>query len=61
MVILETPRRIKYIMSLLPHLETVISGNNLDAAQAEAAMLEILSGEATTAQIAALLGSADER
>ncbi len=55
MVILETPRRIKYIMSLLPHLETVISGNNLDAAQAEAAMLEILSGEATTAQIAALL------
>jgi anthranilate phosphoribosyltransferase len=48
-------------MSLLPHLETVISGNNLDAAQAEAAMLEILSGEATTAQIAALLGSADER
>lgn len=55
MVILGTPRRIKYIMSLLPYLESVIAGHNLDAAQAEAAMLEILAGDATTAQIAALL------
>src|SRR5512138_3198803 len=42
-------------MSLLPFLETVIGKRDLDAAQARQAMLCILSGEATTPQIAAFL------
>jgi len=42
-------------MSFLPHLERVVAKYDLDAAQARQAMLSILGGEASTAQIAAFL------
>jgi anthranilate phosphoribosyltransferase len=42
-------------MSLLPFLEIVMSKRDLDAAQAREAMLSILDGAASTAQIAAFL------
>jgi len=42
-------------MSLVPFLEIVISKRDLDAAQAREAMLSILDGAASTAQIAAFL------
>ncbi len=42
-------------MALLSSLEIVMSGRDLDAAQAREAMLSILDGGATTAQIAAFL------
>lgn len=42
-------------MAFLSHLHHVIARGHLSAEQARAAMLEILSGDATTAQIAAFL------
>ena len=42
-------------MGFLSFLEIAASGRNLDAAQAREAMLSILEGEASTAQIAAFL------
>ena len=42
-------------MSLVPFLEIVMSKRDLDAAQAREAMLSILDGAASTAQIAAFL------
>jgi anthranilate phosphoribosyltransferase len=42
-------------MSLIPYLQHVVERQNLDAAAAERAMTVILSGGATTAQIAAFL------
>ena len=42
-------------MSLVPFLESVASKRDLDAGQAREAMLSILSGEASTAQVAAFL------
>ncbi len=40
---------------LLPYLHRVVSGESLAAAEAREAMLEVLSGQATTSQIAAFL------
>jgi anthranilate phosphoribosyltransferase len=42
-------------MSLLPHIERIVDRGSLSAADAEAAMHTILSGEATNSQIAAFL------
>ena len=42
-------------MSLLPFLECVAGKRDLDAGQARQAMLSILAGEASTAQVAAFL------
>ena len=42
-------------MSLVPYLQRVANRENLSSEEASAAMLAILEGEATTAQIAALL------
>ena len=42
-------------MSLLPYLHRVVAGESLDAADARSALLSILDGESSTAQIAAFL------
>src|SRR5580765_4905661 len=42
-------------MSLLPYIERVLERNALSAADAEAAMMTILAGEATPPQIASFL------
>jgi anthranilate phosphoribosyltransferase len=46
-----------YNMPISPFLETVLSGRNLSAVEAEQAMLSILSGESSTARIAAFLAA----
>jgi anthranilate phosphoribosyltransferase len=45
----------EYIMSLIPYLHRAVSREDLDAAAAEEAMQIVLSGGATTPQIAAFL------
>ncbi len=53
----EKSQSFHYNMSLLPFLHRVLDGQDLDAAEAAAAMSAILHGEATTAQIAAFLAA----
>src|SRR5260370_1837726 len=48
-------QKTQYIMSLLPYLISLVSEQNLPAADAEAAMQIILRGEASHPQIAAFL------
>lgn len=51
----ENNLKVQYSMGFLSFLELVASGRHLDAIQAREAMLSILGGEASTAQIAAFL------
>jgi anthranilate phosphoribosyltransferase len=49
------PETNNYNMSLIPYLQRAVERENLNAAEAEQAMTVILSGRASTAQIAAFL------
>ena len=51
----ENSQRTNYNMSIIPFLETVLSRRDLTAGEAENAMLSILGGGSSTAQIAAFL------